>query len=70
MLDRSVIYPAHPTYPTHATYPTYPTYLTHPAHLTCPTYFCPAWICFATFSTSPQTRSRLPLQILAICSSV
>ena len=32
-------------------------------------YFA-AWSCFATFSTSAHTRSRLPLQILPICSSV
>ncbi len=30
----------------------------------------PDCICFATCCTSPHTRSRLPLQIFAICSSV
>ena len=29
-----------------------------------------AWIAFATRSTSPITRSRLPLQIPEICSSL
>ena len=33
-------------------------------------YFRPAWMSRATFWTSSITRSRLPLQILPICSSV
>ena len=32
-----------------------------------PCLFCSFW---ATFSTSPQTRSRLPLHSFPICSSV